>query len=146
MLEFFPQLLSLAQQLLRHGAEAVAAAGGELYCLLFKHFSAAYNQQEVLRALHSHLGAQVAAEASAALDVLLRLSQQHTAALAGFAAFLTNILDYIEAYTDSQVHQVGWRVSTGQLGQQGRGSPRAWQRRHWPCCAVPPSLPRLPPL
>ncbi len=47
MLEFFPQLLSLAQQLLRHGAEPVQAAGAQLYCLLFKHFTAAYNQQEV---------------------------------------------------------------------------------------------------
>lgn len=47
MLEFFPQLLSLAQQLLRHAAEAVQAAGAQLYCLLFKHFTAAYNQQEV---------------------------------------------------------------------------------------------------
>ncbi|PRW44427.1 Fanconi anemia group D2-like protein [Chlorella sorokiniana] len=106
MLEFFAQLLSLAQQLLRHAAEPVQAAGAQLYCLLFKHFTAAYNQQEVLRALHSHLGAQVAAETSAALQVLLTLSQQHTAALAGYAAFLTNILDYVDGYTDAQVHQV----------------------------------------
>lgn len=49
MLEFFQQLLSLAQQLLRHAAEPVQAAGAQLYCLLFKHFTAAYNQQEVGR-------------------------------------------------------------------------------------------------
>lgn len=47
MLEFFPQLLSLAQQLLRAAAEGVQAAGAQLYCLLFKHFTPAYNQQEV---------------------------------------------------------------------------------------------------
>lgn len=38
--------------------------------------------------------------------MLLTLSQQHTAALAGYAAFLTNILDYVDGYTDAQVHQV----------------------------------------
>lgn len=59
--------------------------------------------QEVLRALHSHLGAQMAAEASAALQVLLQLATQLTASLMRYAAFLTNILDYIEAYTDAQV-------------------------------------------
>lgn len=42
----------------------------------------------------------------ASLQVLLTLSQQHTAALAGYAAFLTNILDYVDGYTDAQVHQV----------------------------------------
>lgn len=46
MLQFFPQLLSLAQQLLRGTAPPVAVAGAELYQLLFRHFSAAYNQQE----------------------------------------------------------------------------------------------------
>lgn len=40
------------------------------------------------------------------LQVLLTLSQQHTTALAGYAAFLTNILDYVDGYTDAQVHQV----------------------------------------
>ena len=62
--------------------------------------------RQVLRALHAHLGAQVAAETGAALGVLLALARGHTAALAGYAAFLTNILDYVDAYTDAQVHQV----------------------------------------
>jgi len=45
MLEFFPQLLSLAQLLLRQASEAVQEAGTELYCCLFKHFTEPYNQQ-----------------------------------------------------------------------------------------------------
>ncbi|KAL4428110.1 hypothetical protein ABPG75_002199 [Micractinium tetrahymenae] len=106
MLDFFPQLLSLAQLLLRHGKEPVREAGAELYCCLFQQFTPHYNQQEVLRALHSHLGAQVPAETSAALGVLVALSRQHPAHLMRYAAFLTNILDYIDAYTDQQVHQV----------------------------------------
>ena len=145
MLEFFPQLLALAQQLLRAPSELVRAAGMELYCCMYCQFTEGFNQtvramqrwlplfvlwtgysarasfcrspqhsayvrasvqvQEVLRALHSHLGAQVAAETSAALQVLQRLSQQQTASLLGYAAFLTNILDYVDAYSDQQVQQ-----------------------------------------
>ena len=45
MLEFFPQLLSLAQLLLRSPAEQVQQAGSELYCCLFKHFTECFNQQ-----------------------------------------------------------------------------------------------------
>jgi len=77
--------------------------------------------QEVLRALHSHLGAQVAAETSSALRVLLALSQQHTQALVGYAAFLTNILDYIDTYTDAQVHQVGVATSAAATSALTRG-------------------------
>ncbi|KAL4445301.1 hypothetical protein ABPG77_011126 [Micractinium sp. CCAP 211/92] len=106
MLDFFPQLLALAQLLLRSGKEPVREAGAALYCCLFQHFTQHYNQQEVLRTLHSHLGAQVPAEASAALGVLVALARQHTAQLMRYAAFLTNILDYIDGYTDQQVHQV----------------------------------------
>lgn len=71
--------------------------------------------QEVLRTLHSHLGAQVPAEASAALGVLVALARQHTAQLMRYAAFLTNILDYIDGYTDQQVHQA--RAGEGWVGQ-----------------------------
>jgi Fanconi anemia group D2 protein len=107
MAGYFPQLLSLSQQLLRAAAAPVVqGAGEELYCLLFQRFADAYNQQEVLRALHCHLGAQVGGEASAALRVLLRLSREHTASLGRYAAFLTGILDHLDAYTDAQVHQV----------------------------------------
>lgn len=106
MLEFFPQLLSLAQQLLRNTSVPVQGTGVELFCCLFQHFTESYNQQEVLRALHSHLGAQVPAETTAALQVLLQLSDNHTDTLGRYAAFLTNILDYIDSYSDHQVQQV----------------------------------------
>ena len=61
----------------------------------------------MLRVLHGHLGAQVPAEASAALGVLVSLAKQHGEALLGYAAFLTTVLDYVEGYTDPQVQQVG---------------------------------------
>lgn len=74
--------------------------------------------QEVLRALHSHLGAHVPAEVDAALEVLAKLAKAHNAGLMRYAAFLTNILDYLDGYSVSQTHQVGWlnsRVAFGQL-------------------------------
>lgn len=80
--------------------------------------------QEVLRTLHSHLGAQVPAEASAALGVLVALARQHTAQLMRYAAFLTNILDYIDGYTDQQVHQA--RAGEG-LGWAGGALRSGWQ-------------------
>ncbi|KAL4858754.1 Fanconi anemia group D2 protein [Chlorella vulgaris] len=106
MLVFFPQLLSLSQQLLRSKATAVQQAGVQLYCCMFARFTESYNQQEVLRALHSHLGVQEAAERSAALGVFCQLSEQHTDSLGRYAAFLANMLDHVDGYTDSQVHQV----------------------------------------
>ena len=45
MLDFFPQLLALAQLLLRSGKEPVREAGAALYCCLFQHFTQHYNQQ-----------------------------------------------------------------------------------------------------
>jgi hypothetical protein len=66
--------------------------------------------QEVLRALHSHLGAHVASETDAALQVLTGLARAHTVGLMKYAAFLTNILDYLDGYSDAQTHQVrSWR-------------------------------------
>ncbi|PSC75642.1 Fanconi anemia group D2-like protein [Micractinium conductrix] len=117
MAAFFPQLLSLAQQLLRAPAEPVQLAGSELYVCLFKHFTEPFNRQEVLRVLHGHLGAQVPAEASAALGVLVSLAKQHGEALLGYAAFLTTVLDYVEGYTDPQVQQVF--VVLGELVARG---------------------------
>lgn len=104
MVELFPSLLGLAQQLLPAAAPEVSAAGATLYGALFRGFPFAYNQQEVLRVLHCHLGAAAREEASAALGVLLALAQQRL--LSGYASFLSSILDHVEGYSDSQVEQV----------------------------------------
>lgn len=69
--------------------------------------------QDVLRALHSHLGSNVAAETDMALEVLSTLAREHTASLMAYAAFLTNMLDYLDGYTDAQAHQVGWWGNMG---------------------------------
>ena len=61
--------------------------------------------QEVLRTLLSHLGTHLAAEASAALGVLLRLSREQSDAVLRHAEVLGSVLDYVEAYSDDQVQQ-----------------------------------------
>jgi fanconi anemia group D2 protein len=103
MAPFLPLLLTLAQRLLQ---TTTPDAGGALYAACFARFVDACSRQEVLRALHSHLGPQDPLEASAALDVLKGLAQHHTAALSRHAAFLTALLDHVDSYSDSQLHQV----------------------------------------
>ena len=99
LLDFFPSLLSLARLLVHAAAQPVQATGAALYCTMFTHFTDAYFQQEVLRALHSHLGAHVGSEATSALGVLQRLAREQAGVLMRYAAFLTNILDYVGGYS-----------------------------------------------
>lgn len=103
--DHFPTLLSLGQQLLRVATPEVQAGGVVLFTALFTHFTDAFHQQEVLRTLHGHLGERVGSEVSAALDVLSRLSREQTSMLLRYAAFLTGILNYVDGYSDAQVHQ-----------------------------------------
>ena len=84
--------------------------------------------QEVLRALVSHLGTQCAAEATAALGVLLRLSREDEGAMLQHADFLTSVLDYAENYGDEQVQQVRRRARC--LACSGQQS---WAHSCCPC-------------
>ena len=101
--EQFSLLLSLAQHLLNDSAAAATVAGATLFFTLFIEFTDAYCRQEVLRALHSHLGAPSSTEATAALGVLQRLAKECTAELMQYAAFLTTILDYVTGYNEEQL-------------------------------------------
>jgi hypothetical protein len=63
-------------------------------------------EQEVLRALHSHLGAHGGSgEVPAALGVLCDLAALPGGALLRYAAFLTNILDYVDSYSEAHVRR-----------------------------------------
>ncbi len=59
--------------------------------------------QEVLRALHAHLGSQAAPQVSAALSVLLTLAVSHAAALLSHSSFLMAILDHMDHYSPGQL-------------------------------------------
>lgn len=101
--EQFSPIIALAQHLLSDPTPAVSEAGAALFVTMFTEFSDAYCRQEVLRALHTHLGATVTAEATAALRVLQRLAHERTSDLMQYAAFLTTILDYVAGYNTEQL-------------------------------------------
>lgn len=101
--EHFLELLVLAERLLADPGPAISAAGSVLCRGMFLEFKDPYRRQEVLLALHSHLGAAVPAEATTALGVLQSLARDATADLLEYAAFLTNILDYVTGYNDAQL-------------------------------------------
>lgn len=75
--------------------------------------------QEVMRALHTHLGSSAAREASAALEVLLQLSRRQSAALSACHESLGTVLGYVGKYSDSQLQAVGrcWRSALRVLAQ-----------------------------
>lgn len=62
--------------------------------------------QEVLRALHAHLGSSAAPQVSAALATLHSLSVRHVSALLGHTSVLMAILDHMDAYVPDQLHIV----------------------------------------
>jgi Fanconi anemia group D2 protein len=101
--EQFSPIMALAQHLLSDSTPAVSEAGAALFVTMFTEFSDAYCRQEVLRALHTHLGATATAEATAALRVLQRLAHERTSDLIQYAAFLTTILDYVAGYNAEQL-------------------------------------------
>jgi len=101
---FFSELVGIAQRLLADPQSlVVAAAGSDLYCVLFTEFTDSIYRQDLLLALHAHLGTAIPGEANTALGVLQRLAHDCTDDLLQFAAYLTNILDYMSEYSDGQL-------------------------------------------
>jgi len=99
----FSPIIALAQHLLSDPTPAVSEAGAALFVTMFTEFTDAYCRQEILRALHTHLGATASAEATAALQVLQRLAHERTSDLMQYAAFLSTILDYVTGYNTEQL-------------------------------------------
>jgi hypothetical protein len=63
----------------------------------------------VLHSLHTHLGSGSPEEADAALAALGALASCHAPSLAAYGGYLSNILDYLEAFSDGQLKKVGGR-------------------------------------
>lgn len=66
------------------------------------------------------------------LQVLLQLSDNHTDTLGRYAAFLTNILDYIDSYSDHQVQQVCYMAARSNNDAINKQEPMRWA---WPAAA-----------
>lgn len=62
--------------------------------------------QELLAALHGHLGSGQAAEVTAALQVLHTLAHTHGQTLLQHVGFISSLLDCLPSLTQAQMHQV----------------------------------------
>ena len=79
--------------------------------------------QEVLGALHGHLGSGQAPEVTAALAVLLSLARTHSQELLQHVGFISNVLDCLPSFTQAQTHQVRCESTFVQLSCTARQHP-----------------------
>jgi hypothetical protein len=96
---YYATHLELAGQLLRATDATARQLGRSLYVLLLHEFGESYDRQELIGCLLTHVGSGNEPEVDTALLALVELSTEHTAALSQFSAFLTAILDHLDALT-----------------------------------------------
>ena len=100
--------LELAGKLLGASDATARRLGRSLYVLLLREFDGKHGQdrQELIGCLLTHVGSGNEAEVDAALQTLVQLASEHTAALSKFSAFLTGILDFLDSLTVTQARLV----------------------------------------
>lgn len=118
--EYFPDLLSLAEILLRSPDPSVCSYACSMYKLSFVSFDL-YCQQEVVGTLVTHIGSGFAAEADASLDVLSDLVESHADIMAPFAIFIKGLLDYLDNLTVLQIRKLFSMLSTLAFANQQDG-------------------------
>ncbi|RMX53291.1 hypothetical protein pdam_00015249, partial [Pocillopora damicornis] len=118
--EYFPDLLSLAEILLRSPDPSVCSYACSMYKLSFVSFDL-YCQQEVVGTLVTHIGSGFAAEADASLDVLSDLVESHADVMAPFAIFIKGLLDYLDNLTVLQIRKLFSMLSTLAFANQQDG-------------------------
>jgi len=109
--DYFSDLLSLAEILLRSPDPSVCSYACTMYKLSFISFDL-YCQQEIVGTLVTHIGSGYAAEADASLDVLSDLVESHPDVMAPFAIFIKGILDYLDNLTVTQIRKLFNMLST----------------------------------
>ncbi|XP_031562635.1 Fanconi anemia group D2 protein-like [Actinia tenebrosa] len=109
--EYFSNLLSLGEVLLRSPETSVSSYACAIYRLAFASFDL-YCKQEIVGALVTHIGSGFATEADSSLDVLSDLVETHPKIMAPFAVFIKGILDYLDNLTLSQIRKVFSMLST----------------------------------
>ena len=103
VLDLWQPLCGLAAAWARAKEAPARAAAARLYRALFVGAGGGAQRQEVLQALHGHLGSGQAREEDCALDALLALARRHAGALAQYGAYLASALDHLEAFSDAQL-------------------------------------------
>lgn len=109
--DYFSDLLSLAEVLLRSPDASVCSYACAMYKLSFVSFDL-YCQQEIVGTLVTHVGSGYAAEADASLDVLSDLVESYPDVMAPFAIFIKGILDYLDNLTVTQIRKLFNMLST----------------------------------
>ncbi|MCO5587965.1 hypothetical protein L7F22_041918 [Adiantum nelumboides] len=104
--DYFQCLLSMSHGLLACKEHAARQLGSHAYVLLFEEFKDAYHRQEVLGSLVTHTGSGMDYEVSSALDALIVISSKYSEELLALSSFINGILDYLEGFQDSHLHQV----------------------------------------
>ena len=118
---YFKPLLSIAELLMRNSNASTRAYSGVLYSHMFQCFDA-YEQQEVVGALVTHVGSSDSQEVDQALSVLDALVRKHPVEMEPFFLFLKGMLDYIDNlaihHTRVLFHMLSV-LSTGSDGPDG---------------------------
>ncbi|KAI8476445.1 MAG: Fanconi anaemia protein FancD2 nuclease-domain-containing protein [Monoraphidium minutum] len=104
--DLWQPLAALAAAWSRAREAPLRGSAGQLYRCLFVGVDSTPHRQEVLQALHGHLGSGQQLEEDVALEALLLLARRHTPLLARFGAFLASVLDHLECFGDGQLRQV----------------------------------------
>jgi hypothetical protein len=104
----FKTLLQIGEHLLSEHARSpdLVSVGSCLYRQCFIHGSGLAEQQEVIAALVTHIGAGVSGEMTAALQVLMDLADQEPERMRRFDIFITGLLDQLDQLTAFHVRQL----------------------------------------
>ncbi|KAJ3413081.1 Fanconi anemia group D2 protein [Chytridiales sp. JEL 0842] len=100
--QYFPVILAFTESLLRDGAFLQVRAATTMYTSAFCVFDA-YNRQQLVGSLVTHIGSGITHEVDAGLRILLKLAETQTANVAKFNLFVKGLLDYLESYSLSQI-------------------------------------------
>ncbi|KAF8781779.1 Fanconi anemia group D2 protein like [Argiope bruennichi] len=114
--EYAPQLLKIAECLLRCIEPAISSFGCSIYIKCFIWFDAFY-KQEVIGNLITHVGNRSENEINTALETLLSLIRSHTHKMISYALFVKNLLDHLHEMTLNQIRKVHEMLSI--LAYQG---------------------------
>ncbi|GIY37177.1 fanconi anemia group D2 protein [Caerostris darwini] len=114
--EYAPELLKIAETLLRCIEPIISTFSCSLYIKCFVWFDA-YYKQEVIGNLITHVGNRSENEINTALDTLLSLIRNHTKKMISYALFVKNLLDHLHELTLNQIRKIHEMLSI--LAYQG---------------------------
>lgn len=104
--DYFPSFVSLSEHLLACKEQKARNFGMHIYTALFEEFSDTCSRQEVLGALVTHVGSGISFEVNSALETMVFLASKYSQELVRFSYHINGILDYLEAFSNENLHKV----------------------------------------